>query len=505
MGKNNARRGLDLSFKWDKDKFSCTDIAAEIEAKGTENNHVYVFASLLCSFAQRGYLHRDNWEEDIAENKRFHYLIKSLPLLYKELFPGWKWEGEDKQHISIDWHALGKLLRQTQSRTDWKQSLLDFAEDFEGKVGMFATGAHELLLSEEERVREIVTAHTFSQRADDCISTCQCGIQEVKFTGTVGFTAGYSPVGFCDPDGNPLQIHYDLEYKRSFADGDQCNEDEEFHTTQTLTVTFALGTFFQFDLLYDLGTSPESFLEAITPPAVQLRFLILMKGVAETSQQETDIRNYNAALGESAKTEIKGWMEWLSNWIQQLVNSAKVNSGKSGKQAIAVVERAAEKVGGHATALKEFINEYLTERIKSAMETLNQVKDKIVEFPKKLSEQFQKMHADGSSVTDAITDPSDIIKSVTKKFSESGLENVFLSVVMDAAAKALRDKVFGAIGGEVDTKGYLSCDFKYDLKKTVKEITLGYMEIKSVESPDVPVGGKAGAFFTDTTKFKFEL
>lgn len=116
-----------------------------------------------------------------------------------------------------------------------------------------------------------------------CEAECMCGVSEVEFEGTIGFTFGSSGVGFCTPDTNPIQFTavagFTWKQKKysSALGGDECILVKESND-DVFTVTLSGSTY----LALDIGWHYDSVTGAYLGWEVNLRFRVPFKSVDTT-------------------------------------------------------------------------------------------------------------------------------------------------------------------------------------------------------------------------------
>jgi len=114
-----------------------------------------------------------------------------------------------------------------------------------GLIYMFALPEDDLRQSMDNMLDVVTTPAP-------CEADCSCGVQEIEFEGTIGFTFGSSDVGFCTPDTNPLQMTYVSGFKyvkevHQYAGGKECVLKKE-KNDDVFTVTLSGSTYLGLDL-----------------------------------------------------------------------------------------------------------------------------------------------------------------------------------------------------------------------------------------------------------------
>ena len=212
-------------------------------------------------------------------------LLKTIPLLYPELFPGFTWDpsSTSKSDIRMSKAKLVELLRGTQPMSV-KSALLDFPGDFQSPTNMYAVGIHPLL-SLPTATLEKVLVDQFKMKhdhEDKCLRQCMCGMREFELTGTMGVTAGMSQVGFCSPDTNPFQINRVRTTKWAWErKGGRCEMTKQ-EPEDVTTLTFAIYHYLALDFAWNMRAART------WPSSIQIRVRVPSEVTLVEAEDPTD-------------------------------------------------------------------------------------------------------------------------------------------------------------------------------------------------------------------------
>jgi len=223
---------------------------------------------LMCAFFKYGMYLKDNAHDGGKGNANTRAM---LPVVYDELFKkqGTSIEGAGVQMTAAELKAfLGQIDRRYQRSLKLiakAKKAGDTAAEQRRTKRMYRTLGRYIRVFEmegagliymfalpEADLRKSMAGIVDVTEPDPCEADCSCGVTEIEFEGTIGFTFGSSDVGFCTPDTNPFQITFVSGFKyekqiQRYRSGSECILKKSTND-DVMTVTLSGSTYLGLDL-----------------------------------------------------------------------------------------------------------------------------------------------------------------------------------------------------------------------------------------------------------------